>query len=251
MDELLAYPLLTALGMLASAVVWERIHPRDAAKEPERWNALFVGALIGTCLGAKLGYAFAEGLWLARAQRGLDAVLLSFQGKTVLGGLLGAYAGVELAKRAIGHSRPTGDSFALIAPLSLMFGRAGCVLAGCCHGVELPPAWFTLLDAHGVARWPAALVELLFNAALFALVLAWTARRRNSGPSRIDGQLFHLYLIAYGAFRFVHELLRDTPRWIFGWSGYQLLALMLLALGVIRFAQRARTVTAPALLHAR
>jgi len=47
----------------------------------------------------------------------------------------------------------------------------------------------------------------------------------------LRNQLFHVYLVTYGAFRFAHEFMRDTPRLWGPFSGYQLFALATLALG--------------------
>jgi prolipoprotein diacylglyceryltransferase len=59
--------------------------------------------------------------------------------------------------------------------------------------------------------------------------------------SRLPGQHFHLYLIACGCFRFVHEFARDTPRIGLGISGRQIAALACVALGVRGFVRRARS----------
>jgi hypothetical protein len=69
-------------------------------------------------------------------------------GKSVLGALLGGYAGVELAKHALGLRAATGDLFALVAPLGIGIGRVGCLLHGCCLGERCAPAWWTLRDAQ-------------------------------------------------------------------------------------------------------
>jgi prolipoprotein diacylglyceryltransferase len=61
-------------------------------------------------------------------------------------------------------------------------------------------------------------------------------------PARLRGQHFHVYLMAYGAFRFAHEFLRATPRVTGGFSGYQIAALACVALGAWRFVVRARSV---------
>jgi phosphatidylglycerol:prolipoprotein diacylglycerol transferase len=108
------------------------------------------------------------------------------------------------------------------------------VLHGCCLGVVCQPAWFTVNDATGGARWPAAQVELLFN--VIALAVLGGMRWRKLMP----GQLFHLYLMAYGAFRFGHEFWRETPQILGPISGYQLAALLLFGLGAVRFWQRRR-----------
>jgi phosphatidylglycerol:prolipoprotein diacylglycerol transferase len=61
----------------------------------------------------------------------------------------------------------------------------------------------------------------------------WLRRRRI-----LSGQHFHIYLMAYGAFRFAHEFWRDTPQILGPLSGYQVAALALLVLGAVRFFQR-------------
>jgi len=45
--------------------------------------------------------------------------------------------------------------------------------------------------------------------------------------------------MAYGAFRFPHEFMRDAPRRMGPWSGYHVLALAVAALGALSFARRA------------
>jgi phosphatidylglycerol:prolipoprotein diacylglycerol transferase len=52
------------------------------------------------------------------------------------------------------------------------------------------------------------------------------------------GQHFHLYLIAYGIFRFLHEFLRDTPKPFFNLSGYQIIALATALASCIAFYKR-------------
>ena len=237
----LAYPLLLVFGIVLAAHLWER---GRMATGGGRLELVFLGGLFGMALGAKLGFAVAEGWWTRPAElplgswRGLGWIV---HGKTVTGGLLGAYAGVELAKRAIGHRSPTGDLFALTVPASLMLGRVGCVLQGCCLGVPLDASWYTLADAGGVERWPAPVVELVFNAAMLAGFYAW--HRRHADPERANplrGQLFHVYLIGYGLFRAAHEVVRETPRVWGALSGYQGLAGLVFVLGVVRFVQRWR-----------
>ena len=58
-------------------------------------------------------------------------------------------------------------------------------------------------------------------------------------------QHFHIYLMAYGVFRFFHEFLRDTPQIVGPVSGYQIAALGIFVLGAVGFAMRRQT-TAPA-----
>lgn len=197
-------------------------------------NAVLFGAVLGVVLGAKLGFVFAEGYAAFHLPFG-KALPTLMQGKTVTGGLLGGYAGVEMAKWWVGHRTATGDVFALVIPGTLIFGRIGCLAAGCCLGVPMEPAWYTAIDPHAASRWPAVPVEIVFN--ILFLGWAWGHGRHNV---KLRGQLFHLYLIAYGLFRVAHESMRATPRMWDLFSGYQLLALAMVALGSWRFVQRQR-----------
>jgi phosphatidylglycerol:prolipoprotein diacylglycerol transferase len=221
-----AYSATALAGITLSLLGWWRFtrKRRDGAT----LIVLYLAGLAGAIAGAKLGFLIAEG-WHYRHDW---AALLT--GRTIAGGLLGGYAGVEWAKRVMGYRRPTGDLFAVAVPSALALGRVGCILQGCCPGVECAEAWWALHDARGVPRWPAAPAELAFN--LLAASAATLFARRGRG----GGQLFHLYLMAYGVFRFAHEFARDDARWIGPFGGYHLLALGLFTLGAVRYAQRRR-----------
>jgi phosphatidylglycerol:prolipoprotein diacylglycerol transferase len=153
-------------------------------------------------------------------------------GKSIVGALLGGYAAVEIAKKYSGYKEATGDWFAAIVPLVVALGRVGCLLHGCCLGIACAPAWYTISDPFGQARWPAVPVEMGFN--LLCAGVFWVLRRKRLLP----GQHFHIYLMAYGVFRFFHEFLRDTPRIFHGFTGYQLFAAGCAALGLIGFLKR-------------
>jgi len=218
------YPLLMLAGIIVSGIFWSRL-----ARKDERLIGIYGAALGGAFAGAKLAYLAAEG-WLHIGQPGMWLALAT--GKSIVGALLGGYAAVELAKKASGYREPTGDSFATIVPLSVAIGRVGCLLHGCCMGIACTPAWYTMRDPFGQARWPAVPVEMGFNllcAAVFLLM-----RRKGALP----GQHFHIYLMAYGLFRFFHEYLRDTPRILDGLTGYQIAAAGCFVLGVAGFLRR-------------
>jgi phosphatidylglycerol:prolipoprotein diacylglycerol transferase len=221
-----AYGWMMLAGIILSIVLWSRFAPRD-----ERLVLVYVGALAGAFIGAKLVYLGAEG-WLHWHDENRWVELAT--GKSITGALLGGYAGVELAKRFLRYKRATGDWFALIAPLSIVLGRVGCILHGCCLGRACEPSWFTMNDQAGVARWPAALVELMFNAVMFGVALLLRSRKI------LVGQHFHIYLMTYGAFRFAHEFLRDTPQIAGPFSGYQIASLGIVALGAFGFWRRKR-----------
>lgn len=211
-------------GIAVSLFFWARVARRDS-----RLVLIYVAALTGAFLGAKLVYLAAEG-WLSWDDPQRWVILAT--GKSITGALLGGYVAVEWAKHLLGYTRATGDWFAVIAPVGIMLGRVGCMLHGCCLGRACAADWFTVADAAGVARWPAAQVEFLFNALALAAVLVLRWRKL------LPGQHFHLYLIAYGLFRFAHEFLRETPTILRPFSGYQVAAVAIAGLGVVGFWRR-------------
>lgn len=212
-------------GILVTALVWGRL-TRRGERIDGRLTLIYFWALIGALLGAKISFLIADGWhyrhdWLA---------LLS--GRSITGGLLVGYLAVEIGKRRLNYRATTGDFFAIVVPTGLMLGRIGCLIQSCCPGVECEPYWWTITDHAGVHRWPAAAVELAFNAAF--LVWALLAAHLNWQ----GGNRFHVYLIAYGLFRFAHQFGRDDVSWVGPVSGYHLLATLILALGLLRYIQR-------------
>lgn len=224
MNRSTAYGWLMLGGICVSLLFWRRLARRDS-----RLFYIYLGALGGAFFGAKVVYLAAEG-WLRWHDP--DRWLEWATGKTILGGLLGGYLGVEIAKQLVGYQQPTGDWFAVLAPVGIAMGRIGCWFHGCCQGVPLANAWYTIPDRQGIERWPSVPAELSFNLLAVGLFL-WLRHKRS-----LVGQHFHLYLIAYGLFRFFHEFLRDEPRLFGNISGYQIAALAVAGLGIWGFFGR-------------
>src|SRR5580765_6965604 len=139
-----AYGWLMLAGIFVGIAFWSRLARRDS-----RLVLIYIAALAGAFLGAKLVYLAAEG-WLHWHNEHRWLILAT--GKSITGGLLGGYVAVEIAKRFLNYTGVTGDWFAVIAPAALIFGRIGCLLHGCCLGRVCEPSWFTMNDAVGVAR---------------------------------------------------------------------------------------------------
>jgi phosphatidylglycerol---prolipoprotein diacylglyceryl transferase len=229
-----AYAALMTTGILIGAVFWYR-----RSQGQSDLLLIYLGALIGGFAGAKIAYLLAEG-WLEWQQP--DRWLRWATGKSVLGGLLGAYAGVEGTKHLVGHKASTGDAFAVIVPIGILLGRVGCYLNGCCLGKPIAGV-FAARDTAGIMRWPAPAVEGAFQIVMFITILLLQRR------GLLRDRLFFLYLGAYGVFRFFHEFMRDTPKIWIGLSGYQFIALAMAALGFYMLHLRTRSMLAPSCLN--
>ena len=104
----------------------------------------------------------------------------------------------------------------VIAPsfsIAYVFGRAGCLLNGCCYGGECDPKlpWAMSFHKEGFSdavklftppSHPTQLYAILFNLFFFGLLILWERK------SRKDGELFFGYVAMYGVYRYVVEIFR-------------------------------------------
>ncbi|MET0702810.1 MAG: prolipoprotein diacylglyceryl transferase family protein [Mycobacterium sp.] len=198
--------LFIALGVLAAAIVFAAEARRRGAMNEQSLVAV-AGALVGGAIGMRLS-GWAEHLDF-RTNPSL-AQAWQFGSKSILGGLLGAYLGVLIAKRIGGYRGKTGDLFAPAVALGMAIGRIGCYLTEAPGrpttlpwGVHAPattpecPGCLT-----GQAMHPSFLYEIIFQLTAF-VVLLWL-RPRIGRP----GELFVLYVAAYAVFRFFVEFVR-------------------------------------------
>src|SRR4030095_12280130 len=109
-----AYSWLLIASIALTIVLWGRRVPRD-----RRLWFIYLAALAGAFLGAKIVYLLCEG-WLHFDAADVWGHLAAE--KSILGALLGGYGGVELAKRVLGYSGVTGDWFAAITPGAIIIG---------------------------------------------------------------------------------------------------------------------------------
>ena len=215
--------LLTIGGYLLGAFVfWRRAREKRLATHGFALLALW--ALCGGVLGAKVAeWALALGLDFWR--RPLEFFSLHSGGRTILGGVLGGWAGVEIGKRLLGIRRSTGDLFALAIPAGEALGRVGCHFNGCCYGkiCSLPLATYQ----HGAWRHPTQLYAAAASALIF--VVLWRVRDR--WPHEGDG--WKAFLVLWGASRFAIEFVRAHERPVDGLSSAQWTSLGLAVVGVL------------------
>jgi len=176
----------------------------DALDGDTRWT-LIVVAVLGAAAGSKVLHHLAHPAELAA--RLADPVQL-LGGKTIVGGLLGGWAAVELAKRRMGVRERTGDVYVAPLILGMAVGRVGCFLTGLrddTYGVATRLA-LGVDFGDGVRRHPVQLYEIAFLAALGGAL--FLARHR----ALAAGTRFRLFLGAYLAFRLGVDFLKPYER---------------------------------------
>jgi len=178
----------------------------DVVEEPQRWTVL-AAAAVGALAGSRLLGLAEQWPTLQAAWRGgyLFALLLAPGGKTIVGGLLGGWLGVEAVKRFSGIRRRTGDLFALPLCVGIAVGRIGCLLAGLADATYGNPTslpWAVDLG-DGVRRHPVQVYEILFLAALAVLI---------TRPTRWpEGARFRIFMASYLAWRLSIDFLKPQP----------------------------------------
>jgi prolipoprotein diacylglyceryltransferase len=207
---------------------------RFVVGDPRLWW-IVGGALVGGGLFARLSTAVR---YIRAAENPSVAGLLLYGGKSLLGGLVGAYVGVLVAKRLVGYRSHTGDLFAPAVALGLAVGRVGCFLT---EQVGTPTSlpWGISVSSEVAARipgcsaacregrpmHPSLLYEIAFLLALFA-ALSWLR-----GRVGVPGELFKIFLVAYGTGRFLLEFVRGNEVFAWGLTGSQMFLLVTLPVG--------------------
>ena len=85
------------------------------------------------------------------------------------------------------------DVAAICLTIGLVFGRFDCLVGGCCAGMRLP---------FGSLHWPIREIELIYYGAF----LLYYCPRIHKG--RTYGEVYPVFMISYGALRFILEWLR-------------------------------------------
>ena len=169
----------------------------------ERRLAVIAAAVLGAVVGSRL-----LGLLEVVPLHNLTWHMLWMAGgKTIVGGLLGGWAAVELVKKLAGIPSRTGDLFAVPLCLGIGIGRIGCFLAGIADDTSGTPTslpWGVDFG-DGIRRHPTQLYEIAFLLALVMLL-----RQIGSRPHR-EGILFRVFMGAYLGWRFLIDFLKPQP----------------------------------------
>jgi phosphatidylglycerol:prolipoprotein diacylglycerol transferase len=204
-------------------------HPRDID------DMLFYGVL-GVILGGRLGYVlFYKPLYYLANPLEIFAVWTG--GMSFHGGFLGVLLAMWLfAGRRGKRWLDVTDFIAPLVPLGLAGGRLGNFINGELWGCPTDGAWGMVFPhADNLARHPSQLYQFALEGVVLFLVLWWyTGRRRPMGaPSG-------LFLIGYGAFRFIAEYAREPDSFLGllagGLTMGQWLSLPMIAAGVLLMA---------------
>ncbi len=203
------HDFFVGMGVLAALAVFVA-QVRRSGPADERLLAVMTGALVGGALFMRLG------TWAQEADLRQNASLAqqwAYGNRSILGGLVGAWLGVHVAKRLSGYRARTGDLFAPAVALGMGIGRFGCLLTEV-PGTPNPLGFGPVLQAGtaqavgaqaGVPLHPSFAYEIAFHLVAFAVL--WLVLRDRL---RAPGESLVIYLAAYGVVRFLVEFVRGN-----------------------------------------
>ncbi|HEY1662279.1 MAG TPA: prolipoprotein diacylglyceryl transferase [Verrucomicrobiae bacterium] len=206
------YGIMIALAFLAG--LWTAmLRARREKISPDRIADITLWLMVGAIIGAR--FVYVTTYWHEEFAGGpISEIFKVYHGGLVYyGGFIGAtLAGVIYIYWKKMPLWKTADVLAPSVALGSVFGRAGCLLNGCCYGRPTNVPWaitFTNPQAHdlsgtplNIPLHPTEIYDGLLNLALY-FFLAWLFRRK-----KFDGQIFATYLMCYAIARAVVEYFR-------------------------------------------
>jgi phosphatidylglycerol:prolipoprotein diacylglycerol transferase len=230
------------LGILAGILAGSR-EARRLGFNNRKFHQFWMWAVpLALLFGALNSLVFAVGLLPAVQNPGnaLSSGLVSY------GAILGAFLVCYLYLKIIKREDLTGvafDTIAVVLPLILGIYRIGCLLNGCCYGLETDgPLGMYLPGQHGewATRYPTQIMLMVFNLGLFAWL--WSRRKAKA----FDGSLTLAFLFIYSLGRLVIDAFRDLPHVLGPFSLHQLTAIAIMIITAyiafeLRLARYAKT----------
>jgi phosphatidylglycerol:prolipoprotein diacylglycerol transferase len=222
------YGLLIAIGFLA-AVILASAKCRKTTFAKQVVIDLSICLLIYGIIGARLLHVIVN--WQYYSNNLTEIVMLQHGGLAFQGGLFLAIAGgwLYLKKRKIDFFE-IADLIMPYVALGQSLGRIGCFFNGCCYGRETLSFLGVKFPQIPVLVYPTQLFYSFSWLAVFIILNIIYDKRGFSG------QVFSLYIIFYGAIRFLIDFLRGDLTYI--WGGLtltQIISLLFVFIGIVTY----------------
>jgi phosphatidylglycerol:prolipoprotein diacylglycerol transferase len=168
-------------------------------------------AMLGAIIGGRLGFAlfYQPGYYL---QHPVEILFLWQGGMSFHGGLVGVVLSLWFfAKTKQYRFLELGDLIAPLVPLGLAAGRLGNFINGELWGRPSDLPWAMIFPAaqDGIARHPSQLYQFALEGIALFVIIWWFARK-----PRPLGQVSGVFLVGYGALRFLAEFGREPDAFL-------------------------------------
>jgi phosphatidylglycerol---prolipoprotein diacylglyceryl transferase len=184
------YGFMLAMGFLLSMYLAQRDAKKYNIIDEQKLANLFPFLIIAAAVGARLFHAIVERpayFW----DHPIDFFKVWDGGVTFYGGFIAALlAGYYYCRKHNLNMLKLYDFLIAYVPLGQTFGRLGCFLAGCCHGIPTSLPWgITITNPESVTRplgvplHPTQLYQALWNFMTFIIVYRGSRNRRFTGQN--------------------------------------------------------------------
>lgn len=237
------YGFMVAVAFVVG-MIWVSRESRRVGQDPAKAMDLAFYMIVAAIVGSRILHVL-----VSERERFFQNPLILFKiwegGLVFYGGLIACLlVAVWYIRR---HRLPmwtTCDIFAPGIALGHVFGRLGCLMAGCCYGRTAIGSWCAITFPNnpssfaptGIPLYPTQLMEASGEFVIFWILFFLRKYKK------FEGQLIATYLIAYAILRSVVEYFRgDVDRgfliepWI---STSQFISLVMLTLGVVIYVVR-------------
>ena len=202
----------------------------------KQFDDLLFFSIVGVIIGGRLGYVlfYKAAYYLSHP---LEILAVWQGGMSFHGGFLGVLvAMVFVARRYNLRWLDVTDFIAPLCPLGFATGRLGNFINGELWGRASDVPWAMVFrGGGGVARHPSQLYQMALEGIALFVILWWF-----SSKPRPRGQVSAVFLIGYGAFRFIVEFAREPDEFLgylaLGLTMGQWLSLPMIAAGIALFA---------------
>ena len=227
--------------LVAFAVSYGLGRLRIARAKPERititlLDDLLFFCVLGVVLGGRLGYVlfYKPAFYFSNP---LEILFVWHGGMSFHGGFLGVLVALWWVARKHGiRWIELTDFFAPLAPLAFAAGRLGNFINGELWGRPTDLPWGMVFRGAGdMPRHPSQLYQFALEGVLLFALLWWY-----SSKPRRRGAVSAMFLIGYGAFRFLAEFAREPDDFLgllaLGLSMGQWLSLPMVLAGILLYA---------------
>ena len=229
------YGFLIALGAVVAFTYMAKSAKKLYGLKFDDANTLFLLLLLAGIVGGKFFFFFEDpGYYSANPGK-----LISSGGFVFYGSLLFTIPTMYFFFKA--HKLPWGgmlDIMAITTCIVHAFGRLGCFMAGCCHGVPTESAFgVTFTDPLSLAEPLNTPLHPTQLYSVFLIVVIMIVLFRIKKRKAFDGQLFLSYLILYASGRMVIEIFRGDLKRGFIIEDYishsQFISLIIIAVSIL------------------
>lgn len=210
-SEILAF----IVGFRLYVIQKRKFHESDPYSSEQRLIILAAATLGALIFSRLIGALENLNEWMSSP----NPLLYLYNVKTVVGGFMGGWLFVEIAKYFMKIKASSGDVMVYPIIVATVIGRLGCFSQGVydmTHGFET--TWITGMDlGDGLMRHPLALYEIVV-----ILLIGLFIYLANKKRPFLDGWKFKSFMLLYFLYRFIAEYIKPHYPLFLGLTSIQL-----------------------------